>query len=58
MRMNVQMAQSQVEEARKLSKDAEKKLAEMKAEEIQRMKEYASFVENDGGEHVRYMRLI
>merc|ERR1712168_720440 len=50
-RMNVQMAQSQVEEARKLSKDADKKLAEVKAEEIQRMAEYASFLDKNGEEH-------
>jgi len=50
-RMNVQMAQSQVEEARKISKDADKKLAEIKAEEIQRMAEYASYLDKNGEEH-------
>lgn len=45
------MAQAQVEEARKLSMDAEKKLAEMKVEEIQRMAEYASFLEGKDEEH-------
>ena len=49
--MNVQMAQSQVEEARKISKDADKKLAEIKAEEIQRMAEYASYMDKNGEEH-------
>ncbi|KAL2096008.1 hypothetical protein ACEWY4_008156 [Coilia grayii] len=38
----VQMAQAQVEEVRRLVKEAERKLAETKAEEIQRMAEYAS----------------
>ncbi|KAM8903950.1 diablo, IAP-binding mitochondrial protein a isoform 1-T1 [Spinachia spinachia] len=47
---NIQVAQSQVGEARKLSADAEKKLAETKVEEIQRMAEYTSFIEN-GEEH-------
>lgn len=44
------MAQSQVEEARKLTADADKKLAETKVEEIQRMAEYASSLE-DSEEH-------
>ncbi|XP_029923811.1 diablo, IAP-binding mitochondrial protein a [Myripristis murdjan] len=51
MRTNIQVAQSQVEEARKLLVDADKKLAETKVEEIQRMAEYAAFLENDGEEH-------
>ncbi|XP_067221216.1 diablo, IAP-binding mitochondrial protein a isoform X2 [Chanodichthys erythropterus] len=42
---NLQVAQSKVEEIRKISKDAEKKLAETKAEEIQRMAEYASSID-------------
>lgn len=50
MRTNIQVAQSQVEEARKLSMDADKKLAETKVEEIQRMAEYASF-RADSEEH-------
>ncbi|XP_069568519.1 diablo IAP-binding mitochondrial protein-like isoform X1 [Brachyistius frenatus] len=45
-RTNIQVAQSHVEEARKLSADAEKKLAEMKVEEIQRMAEYTAFLDN------------
>lgn len=39
-----------MEEARKLSVDADKKLAETKVEEIQRMAEYAAFLE-DSEEH-------
>ncbi|KAG7471261.1 hypothetical protein MATL_G00122600 [Megalops atlanticus] len=41
-RNNLQVAQSQVEQMRQLSLEAERKLAETKAEEIQRMAEYAS----------------
>ncbi|XP_037630418.1 diablo homolog, mitochondrial-like isoform X1 [Sebastes umbrosus] len=58
VRTNIQVAQSQVGEARKLSADADKKLAETKVEEIQRMAEYASFLE-DGAErevHEAYLR--
>ncbi|XP_070762311.1 diablo IAP-binding mitochondrial protein-like isoform X2 [Enoplosus armatus] len=50
VRTNVQVAQSQVEEARKLSADADKKLAETKVEEIQRMAEYVAFL-GDSEEH-------
>ncbi|XP_026169028.1 diablo homolog, mitochondrial-like [Mastacembelus armatus] len=50
MRANIQVAQSQVEEARKMSVDADKKLAETKVEEIQRMAEYAASLE-DSEEH-------
>jgi len=50
MRTNVQVAQSQVEEAQKMSADADKKLAETKVEEIQRMAEYTAFLE-DNDEH-------
>ncbi|XP_039985923.1 diablo homolog, mitochondrial-like isoform X3 [Xiphias gladius] len=50
VRTNIQVAQSQVEEARKLSVGADKKLAETKVEEIQRMAEYAASLE-DGEEH-------
>ncbi|XP_034557559.1 diablo homolog, mitochondrial-like [Notolabrus celidotus] len=58
VRTNMQVAQSQVEEARKLSADADKKLAETKVEEIQRMAEYASFRwENEEHEvHEAYLR--
>ncbi|XP_059389361.1 diablo IAP-binding mitochondrial protein-like isoform X2 [Carassius carassius] len=41
---NLQVAQCKVEELRKISKEADKKLAETKAEEIQRMAEYASSI--------------
>lgn len=50
VRTNIQVAQSQVEEARKLTADADKKLAETKVEEIQMMAEYASSRE-DSEEH-------
>ncbi|XP_054650422.1 diablo IAP-binding mitochondrial protein-like isoform X2 [Dunckerocampus dactyliophorus] len=50
LRANIQLAQSHVDEARKLSAEADKKLAETKVEEIQRMAEYASSLE-DCGEH-------
>ena len=46
VRTNIQVAQSQVEEARRLSAGADKKLAETKVEEIQRMAEYAAFRED------------
>ena len=39
---HIQMAQAQVEEVRQLTQEAERKLAQIKAEEIQRMAEYAS----------------
>lgn len=50
VRTSIQVAQSQVEEARQLSADADKKLAETKVEEIQRMAEYTAFLE-DSEEH-------
>ncbi|XP_070685123.1 diablo, IAP-binding mitochondrial protein a [Pempheris klunzingeri] len=50
MRNNIQVAQLQVEEARKLSAAADKKLAETKVEEIQRKAEYAALRE-DNEEH-------
>ncbi|CAL8362276.1 unnamed protein product [Merluccius merluccius] len=40
VRTHIQLAQTQVSEVQKVSKDAEKKLAEAKVEEIQRMAEY------------------
>ncbi|XP_042270966.1 diablo homolog, mitochondrial-like [Thunnus maccoyii] len=46
VRTNIQLAQSQVEEARKMSADADKKLAETKVEEIQRMAEYNASLED------------
>ncbi|XP_040902289.1 diablo, IAP-binding mitochondrial protein a isoform X2 [Toxotes jaculatrix] len=50
VRTNIQVAQSQVAEAQKLSVDADKKLAETKVEEIQRMAEYAASLD-DSEEH-------
>ncbi|XP_006796606.1 diablo homolog, mitochondrial-like [Neolamprologus brichardi] len=51
-RTNIQLAQSQVEEARKLSLDADKKLAETKVMEVQRMAQYAASLENNEEEEV------
>ncbi|XP_067364191.1 diablo IAP-binding mitochondrial protein-like isoform X3 [Channa argus] len=58
LRTNIQVAQTQVEEARKLSADADKKLAETKVEEIQRMAEYAASLENSDEHeiHEAYLR--
>ncbi|XP_035010555.1 diablo IAP-binding mitochondrial protein isoform X3 [Hippoglossus stenolepis] len=57
VRTNIQVAQSQVEEARRVSADAEKKLAETKVEEIQRMAEYAaSFDDEEHEVHEAYLR--
>lgn len=58
VRANIQVAQSQVMEARKLSEDADKKLAETKAEEIQRMAEYTAFLEKSEEHevHEAYLR--
>ncbi|XP_060929030.1 diablo IAP-binding mitochondrial protein-like isoform X1 [Limanda limanda] len=57
VRTNIQVAQSQVEEARRVSADAEKKLAETKVEEIQRMAEYAASFDDDEHEvHEAYLR--
>ncbi|KAJ8280163.1 hypothetical protein GJAV_G00051300 [Gymnothorax javanicus] len=44
-RSNVQVAQSQVEQIRKLSVEAERKLAEAKVEEVQRMAAFADAME-------------
>ncbi|XP_068441123.1 diablo IAP-binding mitochondrial protein-like isoform X1 [Clinocottus analis] len=44
---NVQVAQSQVEEAQKLSVDTDKKLAETKVMEVERVMEYVSSSHND-----------
>ncbi|XP_030236993.1 diablo, IAP-binding mitochondrial protein a [Gadus morhua] len=41
VRTHINLAQTQVSEVQKISKDAEKKLAEAKVEEIERMAEYA-----------------
>lgn len=48
MQTNIQVALTQVEEARKLSQDSDKKLAETKVMEIERVSQYAASVE--GGE--------
>ncbi|XP_074536201.1 diablo IAP-binding mitochondrial protein-like [Halichoeres trimaculatus] len=58
VRTHIQVAQAQVEEARKLSADVDKKLAETKVEEIQRMAEYAAFRwDNEEHEvHEAYLR--
>ena len=58
VRTHIQVAQSQVEEARKLSEDADKKLAETKVDEIQRKAEYAALQDtNEEYElHEAYLR--
>ncbi|XP_026081843.1 diablo homolog, mitochondrial-like isoform X2 [Carassius auratus] len=53
---NLQVAQSKVEELRKISKEADKKLAETKAEEIQRMAEFASSISIPDLENEAYLR--
>lgn len=50
MRTNIQVAETQVEEARKLSADADKKLAETKVMEVERMAQYAASLENTSEE--------
>ncbi|KAM9733068.1 diablo IAP-binding mitochondrial protein-like [Menidia menidia] len=50
IKTSIQLAQAQVKEAKKMSAAAEKKLAETKVDEIQRMAEYAAFLE-DSDEH-------
>lgn len=52
------MAQAQVDEAQRLMEDVNKKLAETKVEEIQRMAEYAAFLDdNEEPElHEAYLR--
>ncbi|XP_042270236.1 diablo homolog, mitochondrial-like [Thunnus maccoyii] len=47
---NIQVAQSQVEEARKLSQDADKKLAETKVMEVERMSQHAASLESNNDE--------
>lgn len=47
---NIQLAKSQVEEAQKLSLDAEKKLRETKAMEVERMTQHATTVEGSNDE--------
>ncbi|PWA19141.1 hypothetical protein CCH79_00021080, partial [Gambusia affinis] len=57
-KMAAEAAYSSVEEARKLSSEADKKLAETKVEEIQRMAEYSAFLEGSEGleVHEAYLR--
>lgn len=53
---NLHVAKVQVEEVRQISVDAERKLTETQAEEIQRMAEYA-FIESGGDDvHEAYLR--
>ncbi|XP_011606865.1 diablo homolog, mitochondrial-like isoform X1 [Takifugu rubripes] len=47
LQTHVQVAQAQVDEARRLTEDVNKKLAETKVEEIQRMAEYAAFLDDN-----------
>ncbi|XP_030248258.1 diablo homolog, mitochondrial-like [Sparus aurata] len=50
MRTNIQVALSQVEEVQKLSTDAEKKLAETKVMEVERMSQYTASLQNTSDE--------
>ncbi len=50
VRTNIQVAQSQVEEAQKLSLDADKKLAEAKVMEIERMSQHAASSQSNNDE--------
>ena len=50
MSSNLEVAMSQVEKAQKLSADADKKLAETKVMEIQRMTQQAASVQNNDEE--------
>lgn len=52
VRTNIQVAQSQVEEAQKLSADANKKLAEARVMEVERMTQYSASLENNDEEDV------
>lgn len=57
VRTNIQLAQAQVDEAKKLSIEADRKLAETKADEIQRMAEYHAFLQDSEHEvHEAYLR--
>ncbi|KAJ4935154.1 hypothetical protein JOQ06_016690 [Pogonophryne albipinna] len=47
---NIQVALTQVEEAQKLSKDADKKLIEIKVMEVERMAQHAASLQNDSDE--------
>lgn len=50
LRTNIQVAQSQVEEIQKLSMDADKKLAETKVMEVERMAQHAASLESRNDE--------
>lgn len=50
MRTNIQVALSQVKEVQKLSTDAEKKLAETKVMEVERMSQYTASLQNTSDE--------
>lgn len=50
IRTNVQLAQSQVEQAQKLSLNADKKLAETKVMEVERMAQYAASSQGSNNE--------
>ncbi len=52
VRTNIQVAQSQVEEAQKLSVDADKKLTEAKVMEVERMSQYSASLQNNEEEEV------
>lgn len=49
---HIQVAQTQVEEARKLSQDADKKLAETKVMEVERMAQHAASLESNDEDDV------
>ncbi|XP_030600411.1 diablo homolog, mitochondrial-like [Archocentrus centrarchus] len=51
-RTNIEVAQSQVEAAQKISLDADKKLAETKVMEVERMAQHAASLENNDEEEV------
>lgn len=48
----MQVAQAQVDEARKLSAEAERKLAETKVMEVERMSQYVTSLENNDEEEM------
>ncbi|XP_068173341.1 diablo IAP-binding mitochondrial protein-like [Antennarius striatus] len=52
VRTNIQLALSQVEEAQKLSEDANKKLTEAKVMEVERMTQYATTLQSNDEEDV------
>lgn len=56
MATNIELAQSQVKEARKISLDADKKLAETKVMEVERMAQYAASLESEEEVPDAYLR--